>query len=170
MVGSGIAVAAAAHVGLLTRLGSDVPAWQPVLLWTLASLGAGFVLMPVSTVATRSLEPAAIPSGSTVLGVIGQSAGAVAIAGVSVLLAATLTARLPAAADGDVGALSALPPGERAAIAPQVADAFQAATWLPLGLIGAAGVLAVLVLAGEQPSAPTAAAEAPATTEPASPA
>jgi hypothetical protein len=100
--------------------------------------------MPTTTVATRSLEAAAIPSGSTILAVLNQVSAAVFTAAVSVLLAWQLSARLPGAADGGVGSLNALPPAELAILAPRVAESFQVAFWLAAALMAAAGLVALV--------------------------
>jgi MFS family permease len=146
VIGPGIAVALGAIITLVVQLGSNAPNWQLVTLWVLVGVGAGFTIMPMNTVSTRSLENTAIPSAATIIGVIAQVAGALCIAAVSVVLATQLSARLPGLAEGGLGELYALPPDRLAQLAPLIAGSVQAALWLPVGLMVAAGVVTVVVL------------------------
>lgn len=146
VIGPGIAVALGAIITLVVQLGSNAPNWQLVTLWVLVGVGAGFTIMPMNTVSTRSLENTAIPSAATIIGVIAQVAGALCIAAVSVVLATQLSARLPGLAEGGLGDLYALPPDRLAELAPLIAGSVQAALWLPVGLMVAAGVVTVVVL------------------------
>lgn len=148
VIGTGVAVAVLSTAVLAVQLNADTPAWQLVVLWVLVAIGAGFTIMPMTTVATRSLENTAIPSASTIISVISYVSGAICIAAVSVLLAAQLSVRLPGITDGGVGSLGALSPAELAVLAPQIAAGVQAALWLPAALMAAAGVVAVVVLRG----------------------
>ncbi len=144
VIGTGIGIAVLAHVALAFQLSADVPAWQIVVTSMVGTVGGGCTLMPTTTVATRSLDAAAIPSGSTVLAVLNQVSAAVFTAAVSVLLAWQLSARLPGTADGGVGSLNALPPAELAVLAPQVAESFSVAFWLAAALMAAAGLVALI--------------------------
>lgn len=146
VIGTGITVSVLAYAALALQLGADAPAWQIVVTSMLGTVGAGFTLMPTMTVATRSLENTAIPSGSTIIGVLSQVSAAIGTAAFSVLLASELSARLPGIADGGVGSLNALPPAELAVLAPQVADSFRAAFWLPVTLMAIAGLVALIAL------------------------
>ncbi len=118
-IGSGITIAVLAHAALALQLSADAAAWHIVVISMIGTVGASCMLMPTTTVATRSLEPTAIPSGSTIMGVLNQVSAAIFTAAVSVLLASQLSARLPGIADDGVGSLNALPPDELAVIAPR---------------------------------------------------
>ncbi|MGY1739729.1 MULTISPECIES: DHA2 family efflux MFS transporter permease subunit [unclassified Blastococcus] len=146
VIATGITVAVLAYTALALQLSADVPAWRLVLTTVLGTVGAGCTILPTMTVATRSLEGPAIPAGTTIIGVLSQVSAAIGTAAFSVLLASALSARVPGVADGGVGTLNALPPGELAALAPAVADAFRAAFWLPVALMAAAGVVAATAL------------------------
>lgn len=146
VIGTGLVVATVATIALVFLLSVDTPTWQLVVLWTVIALGAGFTIMPTTTVATRTLEDSAIPSGSTIMSLISQVSGAICVAAVSVMLATQLSVRLPGVADGGVGALYSLPPAERTALASQIADALQASFWLPAALTAAAAIVAIFTL------------------------
>ncbi len=146
VIGSGITIAVSAHAALALQLSADAPAWRIVLTSMIGTVGASCTLMPTTTVATRSLEPAAIPSGSTIMGVLNQVSAAISTAAVSVLLASQLSARLPGIADGGVGSLNALPPAELAVITPQVADSFCVAFWFATALMAVGGLIALATL------------------------
>lgn len=148
VIGAGLVVATLATVVLVLRLDTDTPAWELVTLWTIIALGAGFTIMPTTTVATRELEATAIPSGSTIMSLISQVSGGICVAAVSVLLATQLLVRLPGVADGGVGSLYGLPPAELAALAPDIAEALQATFWLPVALSAAATIVALVTLRG----------------------
>ncbi|WP_223881108.1 DHA2 family efflux MFS transporter permease subunit [Nesterenkonia ebinurensis] len=146
VIGTGLVIATLATAVLMLLLDTETPAWQLVVLWTVIAVGAGFTIMPTTTIATRSLEGQEIPSGSTIVSLISQVSGAICVAGVSVLLAAQLVLRLPAAADGGVGSLYALPPRELTELAPEIAGALQIALCLPVILTAAATVVALITL------------------------
>ena len=146
VIGSGITIAVLANAALALQLSADAPAWRIVVTSMIATVGASCTLMPTTTVATRSLEATAIPSGSTIIGVLNQVSAAIFTATVSVLLASQLSHRLPGFADDGVGSLNALAPAELAVIAPQVADSFRVAFWLATGLITIGGLIAFATL------------------------
>lgn len=147
VIGAGIALAVAGYVAFAVQLSAEVPYGRLVPALMLGAGGAGATLLPTITTATRHLADPDIPSGSTLINVLNQLAAAVTTAAVAVLLAGALASRLPGlAADGELGALQALPAAERMVLAPSVADAIQAAFALPVGMMTAALVVAVLFL------------------------
>ncbi|WP_274646300.1 DHA2 family efflux MFS transporter permease subunit [Microbacterium sp. C7(2022)] len=146
VIGTGLTVATAATTALLLLMGTETPAWMLVALWTTVAAGAGFTIMPMSTVATRALDGPAIPAMATVLGVINYISSAICIAVVSVVLTWQLAARLPDLQGEGIGALLALDPDEFAVIAPQVAAAVQSALWVPVALMAAALITASVAL------------------------
>ena len=146
VIGTGLIVATAATTVLLLMMGTDTPAWMLIALWTTVAAGAGFTIMPMSTVATRALDGPAIPAMATVLGVINYIASAICIAVVSVVLTWQLAARLPNLPGEGIGPLLALDSDEFAVIAPEVAAAVQSALWVPVALMAAALIAASLTL------------------------
>lgn len=146
VIGSGLGIATAAMTALTLLLGPDSPAWLLVSLWTVIAFGAGLTIMPSTTVATRSLEGPEIPSGSTIMSLISQVAGAICIAAVSVLLTTQLMSGIPGVAGDGLDALTGLTSDQLTALAQPIAVALRAAFWLPVGLIASAAVVAVLTL------------------------
>lgn len=146
VIGSGLVVATAFTAVLLLLIDTETHAWLLVALWATVAAGAGFTIMPMSTVATRALDGPAIPAMATVLGVINYVAGALCIAVVSVVLSWQLSQRDADPSGEGMGGLLELPAGQFAAVAPRVAEAVQAALWVPVGLMAAALVVAVMVL------------------------
>ncbi|GGR58174.1 MFS transporter [Nocardioides luteus] len=145
VIGSGIVVSTLGFVALALQLSADAPMLALAVTHAVATSGAGFVMLPTMTVATRYLEDSAIPAGSTLINVLNQVATALCTAGVSVLLAAALSSRLPGLAGDGVGALSAASPAELAAAAPLAAEAMRVAFWLPVAMMTVSAVIALVV-------------------------
>ncbi|MEP9382315.1 DHA2 family efflux MFS transporter permease subunit [Nocardioides sp. KR10-350] len=145
VIGTGVLIAVVGYAGLAVQLGADTPTWRLVVATMVGTTGAGCTLLPTMTLATRYLDDADIPSGSTMINVLNQVATAISTAGVSVLLASALSSRLPSL-DGGVGSLQAVPPGRLAAVAPEVAESFRVAFALPVVLMAGALVIALAVL------------------------
>jgi MFS family permease len=143
IVVTGLVLAALAVSLTIVVLRTDTP--YPLLgaLGALLGAGAGAVLMPSITVATRHLSGPALASGSTIVTLVSQSANAVGNAAVTALLGATIAART-----GGLGLeqVSRLEPASRAAVAPELVGAQQLTTFAPLLLILAALLVAVLRL------------------------
>lgn len=144
VIGSGIALTAAAHAGLAIAAAHHAPPWIVVTAWAAASVGSAITVMPATTTATRHLRPAQVPSGTTLIQVTAQIAASISVAVVSVLLASRLDTHLPG--EATIGSIVSLPAAEHSAIAPQVGAAFSDAFWLPAILCAAAGLLATAVL------------------------
>ncbi|MEU0268114.1 DHA2 family efflux MFS transporter permease subunit [Nocardioides sp. NPDC006303] len=145
VIGSGIVISTLGFGALALQLSADAPMLALAMTHAIATAGAGFVMLPTMTIATRYLEDIAIPAGSTMINVLNQVATALCTAGVSVLLAAALSSRLPGLGSDGIGALSSLAPTERAAVAPLAAEALQVAFWLPVTMMAISGVVAFLV-------------------------
>ena len=145
VVGSGIVVSTLAFGALALQLSADAPMLALAVTHAVATAGAGFVMLPTMTIATRYLEDSAIPAGSTMINVLNQVATALCTAGVSVLLASALSARLPGLGADGVGALSAASAAERAAAAPLAAEAMQIAFWLPVTMMAVSALVAFVV-------------------------
>lgn len=160
VIGSGIVVSTLGFGALALQLSADAPMLALATTHAIATAGAGFVMLPTMTIATRYLEDSAIPAGSTMINVMNQVATALCTAGVSVLLAAALSARLPGLGSDGVGALSALSPTERVTVAPLAAEALQVAFWLPVTMMAISAVVAFLVFR-RTPSAQRVSADSP---------
>ncbi|MFC5728577.1 MULTISPECIES: DHA2 family efflux MFS transporter permease subunit [Nocardioides] len=145
VVATGISMAVLGYAGFALLLDATTSYWVLVPFLMLGTTGAGASMLPTMTLATRHLDHDEIPSGTTMINVLNQLATSVTTALVAVLLAAGLTSRLPAL-DGGVGGLQALTPDARDAAAPAIADAVRAALALPVGMMAAALVVAMLVL------------------------
>ena len=144
VIATGIALATAGYAAFaLLADGGTSYGWL-VLALSVGTTGAGATMLPTMTLATRHLDDADIPSGSTMINVFNQVATSIVTAAVSVLLARALTARLPGV-DG-VGDLQQLPASGRLEAAPLVAESVRAALLLPVGLMLAAFVVAVVAL------------------------
>lgn len=148
VIGTGIALAATGYGGFALMLGAETSYWVLVPFLMLGTTGAGASMLPTITMATRHLDDADIPSGSTTINVLNQLSTSLVTAAVAVLLAAGLASRLPGLADGGIGELQALPATAQAAAAPQVSEAVQVAMLLPVGLMLAALLVAVAVFRG----------------------
>ncbi|MFE7227715.1 DHA2 family efflux MFS transporter permease subunit [Nocardioides sp. NPDC057577] len=145
VIGSGIVVSTLGFGALALQLSADAPMLQLATTHAVATAGAGFVMLPTMTIATRYLEDSAIPAGSTMINVLNQIATALCTAGVSVLLAAALSTRLPGLGSDGIGAIGSLSPTERAAVAPLAAEALQVAFWLPVTMMAISAVVAFVV-------------------------
>ncbi|TQL66869.1 EmrB/QacA subfamily drug resistance transporter [Nocardioides albertanoniae] len=145
VVGSGIVVSTLAFGALALQLSADASMLALATTHAIATAGAGFVMLPTMTIATRYLEDSAIPAGSTMINVLNQLATALCTAGVSVLLAAALSTRLPGLAGDGIGALSSVTPAARAEVAPLAAEAMQAAFWLPVTMMAISALIALIV-------------------------
>ncbi|POM26218.1 putative transport protein HsrA [Actinomadura rubteroloni] len=126
--------------GLFTlQLSADAPYWALCATMLVMGAGGGGTMMPAITVATRELAREQAPSGSTMVNLVNTTMGAAGTAVSSVVLAALL----PVA--GGLQAVHRLSPDAHAALAPELADAFQK-TYLPAaGLILLALIPALLL-------------------------
>jgi hypothetical protein len=145
VIATGIALSVTGYAAFAAQLADGASYVGLVAALTVGTTGAGACMLPTMTLATRYLADPDIPSGSTIINVLNQLAASLVTAAVSVVLAAGLTSRLPRL-DGGVGDLRTLPVAERAAAAPLVGDAVQTAMLLPVGLMAAALVTALVVL------------------------
>ncbi|UMG93592.1 hypothetical protein [Nocardioides sp. TF02-7] len=133
------------YAGFALLLGPTTPYWQLLPFLAVATTGAGATMLPTITMATRTLDDPDIPSGTTMINVLNQLATSVTTAAVAVVLATALSSRLPATVGDGIGDLQALPTADRAAVAPQVSEAMQVALALPVAMMAAALVVAVVV-------------------------
>ncbi|WP_245558179.1 DHA2 family efflux MFS transporter permease subunit [Nocardia thailandica] len=120
-------------------LDTDAPYGALAAAMLLMGAGGGGTMMPLLTTATRPLRREQQPAGSTVLNMISTTATVLGTAITSV----TLGALLPV--DGGLQELHALPPADRAALTPALADAFQHTYLIAPLLIALAAVPALLL-------------------------
>ena len=120
-----IATAATGFILLAYQIGAGASYWGLGAALVLIGAGGGSTMMPLMTVATRRMSKDQAPSASTTLNMINTTMGAVGTAVASVLLSLAMAARVPLADEGGLQALHGLAPAARAAIAPELADAFQ---------------------------------------------
>ncbi|SNQ45880.1 conserved membrane hypothetical protein [Frankia canadensis] len=152
VVGFGIVVAAGGMLTTLLLLDAHTPYWQLLTSMAVTGVGTGSTIMPTITTALRHLPDEDTPSGSTLLTIANQVAVSVGTALTSVLLATTLSSH----AGLDTGA--DLPETVSPAIVDGVVTAFRHTLVLPVSLMAAAGVVALLLLPrshqrGEAPAA-----------------
>lgn len=150
VITTGITLAILGYGGFTVFLAADASYALLVPLLALGTTGAGATMLPTITQATRDLDDADIPSGSTMINVLNQLATSLTTAAVAVLLTGQLTSRLPAV-DG-IGGLQGLSSTARLAAAPEVSEAVQAAFWLPVAMMVGALVVALGVLPSRRPS------------------
>lgn len=144
VVATGIALAVLGYAGFAVQLDAEASYWLLVPFLMLGTTGAGATMLPTITHATRHLADADIPSGTTIINVSNQLATSLTTAAVAVLFAAQLSSRLPD--PGGIAEVQALAPPARSAAAPLVAEAVQAAFWLPVSMMTLALVVALTVL------------------------
>ena len=100
VIGTGIALATVGYAAFAAQAAADAPYPLLVLSLMVGTTGAGACMLPTMTLATRHLDDPDIPSGTTMINVLNQLAVSIVTAGVSVLLARGLTARLPRSTAG----------------------------------------------------------------------
>jgi EmrB/QacA subfamily drug resistance transporter len=105
-------------------------------------LGIGSTIMPSMAAAFQTLEREETPRATSALNAVQRLAGGVGTAALAIAVQRAITDRVPGFG---VAALGALPPTQRAAALPHVADAFQAVFWIAVTLTAAAIVPALLL-------------------------
>ncbi|MGH3661138.1 MAG: DHA2 family efflux MFS transporter permease subunit [Micromonosporaceae bacterium] len=153
VVGVGAALAASGYLGAAVTMAEDTPLWLLVGCLTVGGVGVGATLMPTITTATRQLDHDAVPSGTTLLTMGNQVAVSIGTAVISVLLTMALRDGLPQVAETGAGALYGLSDAQRQAVAPLLADAFQAAFTLPVALMAISLLITLLFLPAAIPHA-----------------
>lgn len=122
---AGAVVATTGFLGFTVQVGADTPYPRLIAALVVMGTGIGMTLMPAMAAATRSVAPVEVPAASTLVTIVQQVSGSVGTALMSALLAGALADRLPGAADGGLAAVRALDPAARAALAPDLAEAFR---------------------------------------------
>ncbi|MBL7497631.1 DHA2 family efflux MFS transporter permease subunit [Frankia sp. CNm7] len=140
VVGAGVTLAAGGMLATALLLSADRPFWQLVVTMAVAGAGAGATIMPTITTALRHLPDRHTPSGSTLLSIINQVSVALGTALTSVLLVAQLAGTTATGGRGE------LPDPAGGAASGELARAFHDTMLLPVALMAAAAVLALLLL------------------------
>ena len=107
-------------------------------------LGLGSTIMPAMAVAFGAVSREAVAQATSAINVVQRLAGSIGTALLAVVLQRAIAARLPGV-HGGVGALAALPQGERTHATAALSDAFAQSFWVALGLVAAALVPALLL-------------------------
>ncbi|MCP2340728.1 MDR family MFS transporter [Actinomadura rupiterrae] len=139
-----VAAAATGFVLLAVQLTADGSYWGIAGATALIGGGGGATIMPALTAATKGVSHEQAPAASTTVNLITTTMSAVGIASASALL----SARLP---DGGIQAVHRLTGPAREAAAPTLAHAFQLTYLLPLSLVVAALVPALLIRSRRTP-------------------
>lgn len=107
VVTAGLSIAAAASAAGILVLRPDTPFWVLAALGALMGTGAGAVLMPATTAATRHLAGSDLGSGSAILSSSTQLMSAIGTALITALFTAMVTLQVPSL-HGGIGAASHL--------------------------------------------------------------
>ncbi|KNX39574.1 hypothetical protein VV01_17855 [Luteipulveratus halotolerans] len=145
IVAAGLTVSLAGAVTLAVVLRPDTSYVVLMAASAVIGLGAGAVILPAMTAATRDLDGADLASGSSVMGLAQQLASAFGTAAVTALLAAAVAWRAPLLDDGLEGAARLSGPA-RADVAPDLVDAQRLTQLAVVLLIGTALVLALTLM------------------------
>ncbi|MEV4253349.1 MDR family MFS transporter [Spirillospora sp. NPDC049652] len=133
-----VLVAASGFALLLVQLTADASYWGLAGATMLIGAGGGATIMPAMTAATRGVSHDQAPAASTTVNLVTTTMAAVGTASASALL----SARLP---DGGIQAVHRMAGAVREDAAPTLAHAFQLTYYLPLTLVVAALVPALLI-------------------------
>ncbi|RMI40702.1 DHA2 family efflux MFS transporter permease subunit [Actinomadura harenae] len=133
-----IAVAATGFALLAVQLTADGSYWGIGAATMLIGAGGGATIMPAMTAATKGVSHDQAPAASTTVNLVTTTMAAVGTAS----SAALLSARLP---DGGLQAVHRMTGAAREAAAPALAHAFQFTYLLPLSLVVASLVPALLI-------------------------
>lgn len=93
VIATGISLAVIGYGGFTLLLADDASYGTLVAFLALGTTGAGATMLPTITQATRDLDDADIPSGSTIINVLNQLATSVTTAAVTVVLASSGSVR-----------------------------------------------------------------------------
>jgi EmrB/QacA subfamily drug resistance transporter len=156
---------------VFTRVEADTSYWTIGAALFVLGLGMGMAMMPIMSIALKTLRPENVARASTSLNIIQQVAASIGTAMLSVILfnetkerLAPVLAQLPAAPPGGEGVASTpmrdLPQQVRDLLAPPMADAYAATFVWALVLLAVAFLPALLLPRGKGvPPAPPAAVD-----------
>lgn len=117
-----------------TQLSADTSYWLLGAALYVRGLGLGCTMMPTMSAALTTLSRAAISRATSSLNIIVQLGGSFGSALLAVLLSRQIAAELPQAPGSGGGRMGEIPDRVREQFAPQLADAFNYAFWVALGL------------------------------------
>ena len=135
---------ALAGTAAFTQVGADTPYAVLAVALFVIGLGLGSTIVPSMAVAYQSVPRESVADATSTINVIQRVAGSVGTTLLAVVLQRSIATQLPGL-DGGIGGLSALSAGQRAQVAPALADAFGTTFWVALGLVAAALVPALLL-------------------------
>jgi EmrB/QacA subfamily drug resistance transporter len=142
----------------LTQIAADTSYWTLSAVLFVFGMGMGSTMMPIMSGAMQTLRRAAVARASTTLNIIQQVGASIGTAVMTIILVNALSARLPGAAGGGLGAAANVPAAAREKVAPLMAEAFGHTFWWAFGLLLVAFAAAWL-LPRSRPEAPVAAAD-----------
>ena len=143
VIPAGIVLALAGTLGL-TQVGASTSyAFLAGALFVIG-LGLGSTIMPAMAVAFGAVSREAVAQATSAINVVQRLAGSIGTALLAVVLQRAIAARLPGV-HGGVGALAALPQGQRTHAAAALSSAFAQSFWVALGLVAAALLPALLL-------------------------
>lgn len=131
---------------MATLLDESTPYPAVVAILALMGIGVGATMLPTMTAATRDLEGADTPGGTTILTTSNQFAVALASAAITAIIAALMNSRSTAVDGRGVAGAMSLSPAERIDAAPELASAIADTYLLTAGLLVCALLAAVFVL------------------------
>jgi len=138
LVGLGIATATAGTVARALVLDADTSYALIAVLGAVIGLGMGATLMPTMTAASRSLPPAHLPSGTTLLTTVSHTSVAAGTALIAAALSWAAGRSAPALAGEGIAAVARLDPVTRAGLVPELAWSVQFAVAVSAVLLGLA--------------------------------
>lgn len=155
----GILVIVGAMV-LFTQLGADTSYWAIGVALFVLGLGMGMAMMPIMSIALKTLRPESVARASTSLNIIQQVAASIGTAMLSVILfsemkerIAEIMARMPAPPPGtpapEVTSMQDVPEQLRPLIAPPMADAYSSTFLWALILLAISFVPALFLPRGK---------------------
>ena len=142
----GIVLSTTAMILMATLLDESLPYPAVVAILALMGIGVGATMLPTMTAATRDLEGADTPGGTTILTTSNQFAVALASAAITATIAALMNSRSAAVDGRGVAGAMSLSPAERIDAAPELASAIADTYLLTAGLLVCSLLAAVFVM------------------------
>ena len=127
-----------------TQVRADTPYRYLAAALLVIGVGIGSTIVPFMAAAFQTLSREETPRATSALNAVQRIAGAIGTAVFAIILQHGITANLPHH-PGGIQALTALPPAQRAQIAPALAGAFGTTFWVAVALTATAVVPALLL-------------------------
>jgi EmrB/QacA subfamily drug resistance transporter len=108
-------------------------------------MGMGATMMPAMSAAYQTLARSAIARATTALNIVQRVGGSIGTAVLAVVLQHQITARVPGAGGGGLGAVQSVPAAERDKVAPAIAAAFAHTFWWALAATALAVIPALML-------------------------